>query len=123
MVTRRPWFVASLLLLAAIRLHAQGIQTIEIEKVQLAESLAATVHDAAGSPIVGAVVEEFTPGWNRALRSAKTNQAGLFTFAPVKGRDLHYLQITSYGFNPLRIRVKLDRKRGKKLELQMEVST
>ena len=43
--------------------------------------------------------------------------------AMVKGRDLYYLQITSHGFDPLRVRVKVDRKRGKKLELQMEVST
>ena len=122
MITRRLWLVANVLFLGPISLHAQGIQTIEIEKVQLAQSLAATVHDAAGSPIAGAVVEEFAPGWKRLLRSAKTDGAGVFTLAPVKGRDLYYLQLRSYGFNPLRVRVRVDRKRGKELHLQMEVS-
>jgi len=122
MITRLVWFVGSLLLVPAF-LDAQGVATIEIQNVQLACSLGAVVHDSAGFPMAGVLVEEFTSDWKESLRSTKTNEAGSFTFASVRGRDVYYLQLTMKGFNPLRVRVKVDSKRGKKLQLKMEFST
>jgi hypothetical protein len=98
-------------------------QTIEIEKVQLARSLGAVVHDPTGSPIPGVLVEEFSSDWKESLRSTKTDASGSFTFAPVKGRGIYYLQLRMKGLDPLRVRVKLDAKRGKNLHLKMEVAT
>lgn len=123
MAPRLLWFAASCLVLAPLHLNAQGVATVEIDEVQLAHSLDAVVHDPTGSPMPGVLVEELSSDWKESLRSTKTNAAGRFTFALVKGRHVYYFQLTSKNFNPLRVRVKVDRGRGKKLELQMELST
>lgn len=122
MFNRIVWLSASFLFLMPIHLCGQSA-TIEIENVQLARSLSAVVSDPAGSPIPGVVVEELSSDWKESLRSTKTDAAGGFTFAPVKGRDVYYLQFRMNGFNPLRVRVKIDLKRGKKLQLKMEIAT
>ncbi len=80
-------------------------------------SLAAVVLDPSGAPIQGAFVEEFSPDWKESLRSTKTDTTGEFTFTPVKGRDVYYLQLRMNGFDPLRVRVKIDPKQGKNLRL------
>ena len=122
MLNRLLWLTFSFLLLVPIHLYAQ-YQIIEIEKVQLARSLAAEVLDPTGSPISGALVEEFSSEWKESLRTTKTDATGRFSFAPVKGRDIYYLQIRMDGFDPLRFRVKVDPKQGKNLRLTLEVAT
>ena len=122
MFNRLLWLSFSFLFLVPTQLYSQ-YQTIEIEKVQLARSLGAVVHDPTGSPIPGVLVEEFSSDWKESLRSTKTDTSGGFTFAPVKGRGIYYLQLRMNGFDPLRVRVKLDTKRGTNLQLKMEVAT
>src|ERR1700683_1989649 len=122
MITCLLWFVTSFLFLDPTHLKSQ-VMTIEIENVQLAHSLGAKVHDSSGSPMAGVLVEELSPDWKVSLRSTKTDAAGAFTFVPVKGREIYYLQLTFKNFNALRVRVKVNRQRGKDLQLQMEVST
>lgn len=123
MATRLLWFVASCVFFVPAQVDAQGVEIVEIERPQIGRSPAAVVHDPAGLPMPGVFVEEFSSDWKTSLRSTKTDAKGAFTFAPVKGRDVYYFQLTSKNFNPLRVRIKLDRKRGKKLQLQMELST
>jgi len=41
----------------------------------------------------------------------------------VKGRDVYYLQIRMDGFDSLRIRLKIDPKKGKNLRLKLKVAT
>ena len=122
MSNRLRWLSFGFLLLVPIHLHAQ-YQTIEIENVQLARSLAAVVLDPTGSPIPGVLVEESSPNWKESLRSTRTDATGGFSFAPVKGRNVYYLQLRMDGFDPLRVRVKIDPKRGKNLRLKLEVAT
>jgi len=122
MFNRLLWLSFSFLFLGPIHLHAQ-YTTIEIEKVQLVRSLAAVVLDRAGSPIPGVLVEECSSDWKQSLRSIKTDATGGFTFASVKGRDVYYLQLRMNGFNLLRVRVKIDPKRGKNLRLKLQVAT
>jgi hypothetical protein len=110
------------LVLVPIHLHAQ-YQIIEIERVQLARSLDAEVFDPGGSPISGALVEEFSSEWKEVLRTTKTDATGKFSFAPVKGRDVYYIQLSMDGFDPLRIRLKIDPKKGKNLRLKLKVAT
>ena len=122
MFNRLLWLCAGFVFLVAIHLHAQ-YQIIEIKKVQLASSLAAVVTDITGSRMPGVLVEEFSSGWKQSLRSTKTDAKGRFTLAPVKGRDVYYLQLRMNGFNPLRVRVKIDPKQGKNLRLKLEIAT
>jgi hypothetical protein len=114
---------ASLPCLLPAPVGAQGVTTVEIENVQLVRSLTGVVHDAAGSPMPGVLVEELSSDWKESLRSTRTDAAGVFRFSRVKGRDIYHFQLRTKAFNPLRVRVKVDRFRGKKLDLQMEVST
>jgi len=122
MFNRILWLSFSFLFLVPIHLYAQ-YQTIEIESVQMARSLGAVVLDSSGSPMPDVLVEEFSSEGKVSLRSTKTDGAGGFTFAPKKGRSVYYLQLRMNGFDPLRVRVKLDPKHGKMLQLKMEVAT
>ncbi len=123
MTARLRWFIVSLLFFVPVHVDAQGVVIIEIENVQLVRSLAAVVHDPAGFPMAGVLVEELSSDWKTTLRSTMTDPMGAFAFVPVKGRDVYYFQLTLKEFNPLRVRVKVDRKHGKELQLQMELST
>jgi hypothetical protein len=123
MITRLVWLIAGFLFFAPAYLHAQGVITVEIQNVQLVRSLAGVVHDPADSPMASVLVEERSPDWKEPLRSTKTDAAGKFALAPIKGRGLYYLQLTMKGFNPLRVRVRVDPKRGKELRVSMEFST
>jgi hypothetical protein len=119
--TRLIFFIGTLLVGPAI-LDAQGMTTIEIQNVQLAKSVAGVVRDPLGSPMSGVLVEEFSAEWKESLRSTKTNAEGRFAFAPIKRRKIYYLQLRMDGFNPLRVRVKVDPNRGKELQLEMSVA-
>jgi len=122
MTIRFLWLSLSLLFLVPIHLHAQNV-TVEIEKVQLVRSLTAVALDPAGSPIPGVLVEEFGSDWKESLRLTKTDATGRFTFTRVKGRDVYYLQLRMDGFNPLRVRVKINRMLGKNLQLKLNIAT
>jgi hypothetical protein len=110
------------ILFPPIHTHAQ-YQIIEIERIQLATSLSAVVTDFAGTRMQDVLVEELSSDWNQSLRSTKTDAKGRFTFLPVKGRDIYFLQLRVNGFDPLRVRVKIDPKQGKKLRLKLEIAT
>ena len=78
MFNRLLWLGVSSIFLVPIHLHAQ-YQIIEIEKVQLATSLAAVVTDITGTRMPGVLVEEFSSNWKQSLRSTKTDAKGRFT--------------------------------------------
>jgi carboxypeptidase family protein len=118
----RLWLVAALLFFASAHLEAQGVSTVEIGNVQSARTLAGEVQDDRGSPIAGVSVEELSSNWKVSLRSTRTDAAGDFSFVPVKDRKVYYFQFRMDGFNPLRVRVKVDRKHGKELKLRMFLS-
>ena len=122
MFNRLLWLCVSSIFLVPIHLHAQ-YQIVEIEKVQLATSLAAVVTDISDSAVPGVLVEEFSSDWKQSLRTTKTDAKGGFTLAPVKGRDVYYLQLRMDGFDPLRVRVRIDPKQGKNLRLKLEIAT
>jgi Carboxypeptidase regulatory-like domain len=103
-------------------LHA-GVEIVEVERIQIAKSVSATVTGPGDSPLPGAKVEEMSPDWKQVLRSTQADDAGRFTLAPVNGRRIYYLQISYPNFNPLRVRVSLSTRKGKELRLQLEVAT
>ncbi|MGB6431824.1 MAG: carboxypeptidase-like regulatory domain-containing protein [Candidatus Acidiferrales bacterium] len=119
----RNVLIASFLFVLPTHLGAQGVETVVVGHVQVARSLAGVVQDTAGDALPGVLIEEFSSDWKKSLRSTRTDAAGAFTLAPKTGRDIYYLQLRVDGFNPLRVRVKVDRERGKELRLQMEIGT
>lgn len=117
-------FIAGSLLLALpTSFCAQGISTIEYHDVQLVPSLAGVVHGPAEAPMAGVLVEEFRSDWKTTLRSTKTDQQGHFAMPAVKDREIYFLQFSFRYCDPIRVRVKVDAKRGKELQLKMVNST
>jgi len=115
-------FVCFSILLAG-SLDARGVETIVIKDVQNARSLAGTATDRSGAFIPGVLVEERSSDWKSSLRSTTSDNTGHFSFDPVQGREIYYLQLSLDGFNQLQVRVKVDPKRGKALTLPMFLST
>jgi len=102
--------------------HAQ-YQIIELADVQLVKSLSAVVQDPSGSPLTNVLVQEFSPDWKTVLRTSATDNHGRFTLASVQDRKIHCLQLSTPGFDPLRLRVQVDRGRGVNLKLKLTIAT
>jgi hypothetical protein len=103
--------------------RGQGYATIELAGVQRARVLGAVVRDASGAPVEGMLVEECTPDWKTLLRSTKTDANGKFAFPRDTGGPVHYFQFTGSGFDPFRVRMKMDRMFGKTVALRMKLAT
>src|ERR1700722_13547479 len=110
------------LLCLPLKVKAQN-QTIELSDVQLAKTLSAVVHDPTDSPLSNVLVQEFDPKWKTVLRTSTTDKTGRFSLAPVQGRRVYCLQLSTPGFDPLRVRVQVDSKRGTNLKLRLEIAT
>lgn len=54
-------------------------------------------------------VTDRSEGWRRVLRSTKTNNKGHFSFNPQPGRTVYYLRFDHAAFNPLELRLKIDK--------------
>jgi len=104
------------------RIGAQ-YQLIELADVQLSKSLGATIQDPTGAPVRNALVEEFNADWKTVLRSGATDIDGKFSFRPVAGRKIYFIQISAPGFDPLRFRLQVDAKHGASLRLKLTVAT
>ena|ERR1700719_90150 len=98
-------------------------QIVELADVQLAKSLSAVVQDPVGSPLTNVLVQEFSPDWKTILRTSATDNHGRLSLATVQGRKIYYLQLSTPGFDPLRVRVQVDRKRGTSLKLKLMIAT
>ena len=98
-------------------------QVVELADIQLAKSLSAVVQDPTGSPLTNIVVQEFSPDWKTVLRTSATDKHGRFSLATVQGRNTYCLQLSAPGFDPLRVRVQVDRKRGANLKLKLTIAT
>jgi hypothetical protein len=110
------------LLCLPLKINAQ-YQVIELADVQLVKSLSAVAQDPVGSPLPNALVQEFSPDWKTVLRTSATNDHGRFSLANVQGRKIYCLQLSTPGFDPLRLRVQVDRKRGANLKLKLTIAT
>jgi hypothetical protein len=122
-VTRLLWICALVGLLGFPSETAGQYQVVELADVQLAKSLSAVVQDPRGSAVSKVLVEEFSPDWKTLLRTTTTDERGKFWLAEVPGRKIYYMQLSSPGFDPLRVRVQVDRKRGRNLELKLTIAT
>jgi hypothetical protein len=90
---------------------------------QLVKSLSAVVEDPVGSPLTNVLVQEFSPDWKTVLRTSATDEHGRFSLANVQSRKIYCLQLSTPGFDPLRLRVRVDRKRGANLKLKLTIAT
>jgi Carboxypeptidase regulatory-like domain len=110
------------LLFLPLKIDAQH-QIVELADVQLAKFLSAVVQDHQGSPLTNVLVQELSPDWKTVWRTSTTNNHGRFSLATVQRRKIYYLQLSTPGFDPLRVRVQVDRKRGASLKLRLMIAT
>jgi len=100
-----------------------GATIIEIGNIQYIDSLTGTVKDRTGAVMANVRVEEFDSKWNAAIRSTTSDEKGKFSFVPVNGRKIYYLQFSSRGMHSMRVRVSINKKKTKPLILEMYVAT
>ena len=99
------------------------MEIVEIEKPQVAKSVAGVIYDPSGAALSGVTVEERTEDWRTVLRSVQTDENGKFHFSNGKDRDVYYLQFSRSGFNWLRIRLKLVKKAKPSIVVKMPIGT
>jgi hypothetical protein len=98
-------------------------QTVEIGKIQIAKSLAGTVVDPTDSAVPRVQVLEVSSDWQTVLRTTTTDSNGKWFLTPAPRQQVYYLRFIADGFNPLQVRVKLNRKKGRDLRFKLPVST
>jgi hypothetical protein len=102
-------FAAALLVFGFVSAAAAGVETVEIQKVQVVRSLSGIVTDPNGSPITGAVVAELGADGTMVLRTVKTDTAGHFNLSQRPNQRTYSLRISMNGFDPLIVHLRTSR--------------
>jgi hypothetical protein len=98
------------LMLAFFATSAGAVRELVIfEEPQLAQRVEGIVLDPSGAPIPDMTVTDCTEKWVADLRSTTTDTQGHFRFSRQHGKSLYYLRFDSPGFNPLELKLKLDK--------------
>lgn len=82
---------------------------VTIDELQPAKRVEGVVLDPSGAPIPNMTVTDCTPGWAAELRSTMTDEKGHFRFSRQRGKTVYHLRFDSPLFNPLQLRLKLDK--------------
>ena len=121
-MTRVLWICALGFWLTAAAARA-GVETVEIEKIQVVGAISGTVSDSSGAPVAAAKIEEVSPDWKTVIRSSTADKNGCFELKPDPNWKLYHIVISAHNFNSTRMRVRLSRKSIKQLDVRLAVST
>lgn len=97
--------------------------TVEIAKIRVVSALSGTVRDPSGAPIQGATVAEISPDGKVIIQTTTTDQAGTFAIVSTAKKKVYDLRISSAGFNPLIVHLRVSKWTKKLLSLKLELST
>ena len=84
-------------------------ELVTIDELQPAQRVEGVVLDPSGAPIPNMTVTDRTEEWVAVLRSTTTDSKGHFRFSSQRGKSVYYLRFDNALFNPLQIRLKLDK--------------
>jgi 5-hydroxyisourate hydrolase-like protein (transthyretin family) len=98
------------------------METVEIEKPQLAKTVAGVVNDPSGAPLPDVTVEERSDDWKTVLRSTQTDERGRFHFSRT-AKAVYYLEFSRPGFNRVRIRLQIQKKANRFVIVTMPIGT
>ena len=84
-------------------------ELVIIEKPQPAQHVEGIVLDPSGAPISDMTVTDRSEQWAAVLRTTKTDSKGRFRFSPQPNKTVYYLRFDSALFNPLQLKLKLDK--------------
>ena len=85
-------------------------ELVEIETPQPSQRVEGIVLDPSGAPIEGMTVTDRSDDWGAVLRSTTTDKRGHFRFSAESSKTLYYLRFDHALFNPLQLKLKLDKK-------------
>jgi Carboxypeptidase regulatory-like domain len=102
---------------------AAQMEIVEIEKPELAKSIAGVVSDPSGVALPGVTVEERSDDWKTVLRSTETDDHGRFHFSARSKKTIYHLQFSLSGFNWVRIKLQLDKKAASTVAVKMPLGT
>jgi Carboxypeptidase regulatory-like domain len=95
---------------------------VEIEKPQVAKTVAVVVNDPSGAALPDVTVEERSDDWKTVLRSTETDERGRFHFSP-GAKTVYYLEFSRAGFNWLRIKLQIQKKAKRLVTVTMPIGT
>jgi hypothetical protein len=102
--------IAITILLLFLIASAMAVREIVvIEQPQPAQKVEGIVLDPSGAPIPDMVVSDRTEEWAAVLRTTKTDPKGHFRFSRQRGKTVYYLRFDHPFFNPLQLKLKLDK--------------
>jgi hypothetical protein len=84
-------------------------ELVILEELQPAQQVEGVVLDPSGAPIAGMTVTDRTEGWVAVLRTTTTDSKGRFRFSQERGKSVYYLRFDHALFNPLQLRLKVDK--------------
>ena len=85
-------------------------ELVTIDELQPAQRVEDIVLDPLGAPIPNMTVTDRSNEWAAVLRYAITDSNGHFRFSSQRGKSVYYLRFENALFNPLQLRLKLDKK-------------
>jgi len=85
-------------------------ELVELEEIQHAQRVEGVVLDPSGAPISDMTVTDRTENWGAVLRSTTTDSKGHFRFTKQPGKNLYYLRFDNVLFNPMQLKLQLDKK-------------
>jgi hypothetical protein len=102
-----------------------GVETLEIGNIQFSKTLGGIVTDTADSPLADVQVIEVASEWQTPVRSTTTDAEGRWTLPPIPARQVYFLRFITKEccFNEVRCRVKLNKRKGKALRINLPMST
>jgi hypothetical protein len=84
-------------------------ELVVIEELLPAQQVEGIVLDPSEAPIPDMTVTDRSEKWVAILRSTTTDSKGHFRFARQRGKTVYYLRFDHAWFNPLELRLKLDK--------------
>jgi hypothetical protein len=85
-------------------------ELVIIDTPQVAQKVEGVVLDPNGNPITSMTVTDRTEDGKSVLRSTKTDEQGHFYFVSQRGKTIYCLRFDHPLWNPLQLRVKLDKR-------------
>jgi hypothetical protein len=107
-ISRTALVIALSMILTAAALAVREL--VIIEEPKPAQRVEGVVLDPSGAPIPDMTVTDRTDDWEAVLRTTTTDRSGRFSFSGQTGKNMYFLRFDHPGFNPLQLRLKLDKK-------------
>jgi carboxypeptidase family protein len=98
------------------------MEIVEIEKPQIAKTVAGIVNDPSGTALPDVTVEQRSDDWKTVLRSTHTDERGRFHFSR-SGKTIYYLEFSRPGFNWVRIKLQIQKKANRFVTVTMPIGT